>query len=120
MKFVRKDYQQQKVSFSNSFEVQRINYFTYKVVLSNEIIKQSNNLILFQSYSPGWIAFTNGKFLDHVLINSWANGWKINSEAMKQSSNVLLIFWPQYLEFVGFILLVTVFLRILLIKEKHD
>jgi hypothetical protein len=50
MKFVRKDYRQQKVDFSNSFEAKRINYFTYKVVLSNEAMKQSNNITLFQSY----------------------------------------------------------------------
>ncbi len=115
MKFVRKDYQQQKVNFSNSFEAKRINYFTYKVVLSNEAMKQSNNITLFQSYSPGWIAFTNGKLLNHVLINNWANGWQLDDELTPNPySLVTIIFWPQYLEFLGFGLLILVFTLIML------
>ncbi|VVA43461.1 conserved membrane hypothetical protein [Candidatus Roizmanbacteria bacterium] len=82
-------------------------------------LEQVNNdsiIYLSQSYNPGWIAFTNGKILDHVLVNDWANGWKIDG----QTSKVTIIFWPQYLEFLGFALLAITFLSILLIKEKHE
>ena len=102
------------VGFSNNYEVEKINYFTYKIKSNNMTIKQYNNIILFQSYDPGWIAFSNGKLLNHVLINNWANGWQINNETMKQSNNeiICIIFWPQYLEFLGFELLIIVFILI--------
>lgn len=53
--------------------------------------------------------FLFGKELkDHVLVNNWANGWEIG-ENMEAGSlkleNVVLIFWPQYLEWIGFGLL---------------
>ena len=82
-------------------------------------LEQVNNdsiIYLSQSYNPGWIAFTNGKILDHVLVNDWANGWKIDG----QTSKVTIIFWPQYLEFLGFALLAITFLSILLIKENMN
>lgn len=116
MKFIRNDYRPQKIDFDNRFEAKKINYFTYKIILNNETMKQSNNLILFQSYSPGWVAFTNGKLLNHVLINNWANGWLLNNEVTKESSNgiIYIIFWPQYLEFLGFGLLILVFTLLML------
>jgi len=48
--------------------------------------------------------------------------WLVNSEnkadlTTNHQSLVTIIFWPQYLEFLGFILLGGTFLRILLIKE---
>ncbi len=119
VKFINKN---QSILLSNSlssFEAKKINYFTYKVLLNNET-PLLNNLILYQSYDPGWIAFANGKILPHVLINNWANGWLINNETMKQSNNgtILIIFWPQYLEFIGLGLLVSVIIYLLL-KEKY-
>ncbi|MFA6016785.1 MAG: hypothetical protein WC744_01725 [Patescibacteria group bacterium] len=103
------------------FTSKKFNYFTYYVSLNNETMKQFNNLILYQSYSPGWIAISNGKLLKHVLVNNWANGWKLDNKLItNHQSLVTIIFWPQYLEFAGFILLVIVFLRILLISQKHE
>jgi len=96
-------------NYSNDFEVKKINYFTYKVKANSGKI-----VILNQSYDDGWVAFANGKLLDHVLVNNWANGWKLDDQL------ITIIFWPQYLEFAGFILLALAFLRILLIKKKHD
>ena len=122
MKFVRKDFDKLETIFSDNFEANKLNYFTYKVVFNKETMKQSNNLILSQSYSPGWVAFSNGKLLNHVLVNNWANGWKlvasdqwlVNSE---KKSIVTIIFWPQYLEFVGFGLMIIAFIYIL--KLRH-
>jgi len=115
-KFVKNNLTLTMPDFPLNFEAKKINYSTYKVVINNETMKQSNNLILYQSYDSGWIAFANGKHLDHVLVNNWANGWKIDD----QTNNITIIFWPQYLEFLGFALLVIAFLRILLIKDKHE
>ena len=123
MKFVRKDFDKLETIFSDNFEANKLNYFTYKVVFNKETMKQSNNLILSQSYSPGWVAFSNGKLLNHVLVNNWANGWKlvdsdqwlVNSE---KKSIVTIIFWPQFLEFLGFGLMIVAF--IFVIKYKHE
>jgi hypothetical protein len=78
----------------------------------------SNDSILYlsQSYNPGWIAFADTKKLDHVLVNNWANGWRL-PESTANTTKVVIIFWPQYLEFLGFILLAVAALRILSIKK---
>jgi hypothetical protein len=79
---------------------------------------------LSQSYHPGWIAIASGKILPHVKVNNWANGWILDDKNDNLGSKVYdpesitIIFLPQYLEFLGFILLAGVFLRILFIKEK--
>jgi hypothetical protein len=73
-------------------------------------------LLLRQSYHPGWTAYQDGKELtDHILIDNWANGWKLDNPGNK---NIVMIFWPQYLEYVGFGLLIMNFVFILLIRER--
>jgi hypothetical protein len=72
-------------------------------------------LVLPQSFSPGWMAFYfenhQIKFLNnHILVNNWANGWQINNLF---GQIVYLFFWPQLLEFIGFILLLGTFFYIL-------
>ncbi len=70
--------------------------------------------VLRQSYHPGWIAYQDGKKLkNHVLVNNWANGWELEGEGA-----VTVVFWPQYLEFVGFGLLVISFLLIIMMRSK--
>lgn len=78
-------------------------------------------MVLSQSYENGWKAYEvkNNNFLtntfpfilgrevkDHVLVNNWANGW-ILPEASK-SSRVIMVFLPQYLEYLGFLILLLV------------
>ena len=121
MKFVRNEFNKTNVKFTKDFDVKKPNYFTYKVTINPSTSLRTSNLILFQSYSPGWVAFQNGKLLDHVLINNWANGWRIDDQLVTSHQQlVAIVFWPQYLEFAGFILLAIAFLRILLIKQKHE
>lgn len=91
----------EKIYNNQSFENKKIYYFS-------------------QSYHPGWIAFSNGKLLPHVLVNNWANGWIIPEDQQNNAQTIKIIFWPQYLEFLGFILLVVSFFAILKIKEKHE
>jgi len=83
----------------------------YQVIFpNNSLIKAKVNsvpnstLILNQSYSSGWLAISNGKILPHVLVNNWANGWELNSI---NNQTIYIIFWPQLLEFIGFILLLS-------------
>jgi hypothetical protein len=122
MKLVKKGFNKSKVGFSNDFEVKKINYFTYQIQLNNITKEQYNNIILFQSYNLGWMAIADGKILPHVLVNNWANGWQIDESTMKQSSNgtILIIFWPQYLEFAGFGLLIITLIYILRLPQPLD
>jgi len=78
-------------------------------------IQDSNKNIYYfsQSYHPGWLAFYQGKLLPHVLVNNWANGWLIPVESQKSIKSIKIVFWPQYLEFLGFALLIIAFLIIL-------
>jgi hypothetical protein len=114
--------------FSLSFEAQKKNYYTYSVTLENSNIQ---TIILNQSFHPGWKAYIlpknsfslllpflfNKELPHHVMINNWANGWNIPKT--ESSSSVLLIFLPQYLEYIGFvILLITLSFSFILIKKE--
>jgi hypothetical protein len=43
--------------------------------------------------------------LDHVKVNSWANGWFV-PEGQQMT---VIIYWPQYLEYFGLLVLVFTF-----------
>jgi len=70
----------------------------------------SSTIVLSQAYHPGWTAFMLGtgdwklEALDHVLINNWANGWKLDPKTLllSNSKTLYILFWPQLLEFLGF------------------
>lgn len=68
--------------------------------------------------------FLFGKELkNHVLVNNWANGWFIDSEKLKvKSEKLVVIFWPQYLEYLGFAILfgtlIWIFLPVIKTKIK--
>jgi len=80
-------------------------------------------IVYSQSFDSGWKAYEVKSWLDtvfpfifgkeikqHVLVNNWANGWIINSEKLKvKSEKLVIIFWPQYLEYLGFALLIGTF-----------
>ena len=92
-----------------------------------------------QSYDAGWIAVTPTSSFpffksagNHVLVNNWENGWVLPKEVInnppsrkatdgrstqisnKEISNgdttIILFFWPQILEWIGFALLPLPFL----------
>ncbi|MGA2967631.1 MAG: hypothetical protein ABSD69_00450 [Candidatus Levyibacteriota bacterium] len=100
-------------------------------------ITPANNspIILSQSFNPGWKAYAinslnfwseNFPFLfgnevkNHVLVNNWENGWILSN---KEQSNLVIVYLPQYLEYLGFIILllpiIVVFLRILASKRPR-
>jgi hypothetical protein len=78
-------------------DVKKYGTWGYKVETNG-----SGLLELGQGYEKGWIGLTKYdsgiKVLDHVKVNSWANGW------MVESSTVYLYYWPQALEWGGGIL----------------
>jgi hypothetical protein len=104
---------------------------TYKYDLK---VKGSGVLALSQGYDKGWIALTNFQFpftdfqiLPHVKVNSWANGWivgdnqcpKSNDQSKIVSCKLKIVFWPQYLEFLGFGILIS-FLLIISLKNRFQ
>lgn len=76
-------------------------------------------LALSQGYDDGWMAISGGKLLPHVKVNGWENGWIIGDSQLetRDSSNnslvasrdplssVFIVYWPQYLEWGGLLLL---------------
>lgn len=96
------------------------------------LIKGANNtnpssIILSQSFNPGWKAYRINKLnllseafpfifgdeiKEHVLVNNWENGWIL--DANKTHYNIEIIYLPQYLEYLGFIILfIPIFLVLL-------
>ncbi len=59
-------------------------------------------LTLNQSFDPGWKAFDANRteLQDHILVNNWANGWRLTGD----NRSVIIIFLPQLLEYLGFLL----------------
>lgn len=101
-----------------------VNYFTYLV--EPKIINNNQYLYLSQGFDKDWRAYfvNNSGFLntsfpflfgreikEHVLINNWANGWELSPG----NHNIVIVFWPQYLEFIGFGLLILTFFGIFLL-----
>lgn len=106
MVFINKNSPPQKAVLNQNFTAKKYTYFLYEV---SPGFKDSY-IILNQAFHSGWMAFslTNGRQIkDHILINNWANGWKINSNDGK----IIIIFLPQLLEFFGFgILTITIYI----------
>lgn len=72
-----------------------------------------------QSFDSGWKAYMVGgnnwltdifpfffgkEIKEHVLVNNWANGWILDNPESKKSRFVI-IYWPQYLEYLGLLIL---------------
>lgn len=112
------------------------NYFYSAKVSGN----QQTVLMLSEAYDGGWIAWDTShgfKLLKHVKLNSWANGWIIegvagqrgkdatdvtNNQATNQLSNqqtIVILFWPQLLEFLGLGMLVVMLLVLAIRVRRH-
>ncbi|MBI3985077.1 MAG: hypothetical protein HY344_04050 [Candidatus Levybacteria bacterium] len=96
-------------------------------------------LILSQGFDKGWGAyeidksdskidsflsqnlpfFFGKKIKDHILVNNWENGWVIDAKE-KQDKDLVIIFVPQYFQFLGFGLILAsgIFLSAYLFKAK--
>jgi len=87
------------------------------ITVSKPEFNPFNLYILNEAYDPGWVALCGvGKCdAEHVKVNNWANGWVFEKSV---PNHVKVIFWPQYLEYLGFILLVFSFVISFRYKEK--
>jgi len=101
-------------------EVRQYGIFAYKIDV------QGSGLIqLGQSYDSGWIGFslTNTKLqiLNHVKVDSWANGWIVPASIESQVSSIYLVYWPQLLEWGGAVLgLAALFVSILIRNRRKS
>lgn len=115
---------------------------TSNLVLSNtkkvnngyltDIVAGSGLVVLPQGYEDGWVGylvakdakfarllpFLFGTKLAHVKVNSWSNGFIIPDNPEGGEVQLVVFYWPQYLEYFGFgILLAT--LLVLVVKRKQ-
>lgn len=58
--------------------------------------KNAGLLRLSQGYDEGWVS----PWLQHVKVDGWANGWMVPG-----SVTIVIFYWPQLLEYLGFGLL---------------
>ncbi len=83
---------------------------------------QKQWLVFSQSFDPAWIGVRRNnmfdfKLLPHAKYNGWANAW----DTPAGSQSVILFYWPQFLEFIGFGSIIGVFfsLSIPLVLQKR-
>ncbi len=72
-------------------EVRKTGTWLYRVKAEG-----SGLLKLSQGYDDGWVS----PGLTHVKVDGWANGWII-----PQSGEATIFYWPQLLEYLGFVIL---------------
>ena len=97
------------------------NYLASQIDVSG-VRKELKVLHNGSAFNDGWIAFqlqiSNFKFQilkDHVLVNNWENGWVLSNQSTDiggqdlktENRQLITIFWPQYLEYLGFLLLLA-------------
>lgn len=123
---INNNYQEKNTKYYDSFNSKKKNYYTYDINIEPST---PGILTLYQTYDSGWKAyemksplsktfpFLFGKQLkEHVLVNNWANGWVVNDKV--DINDVKIIFWPQYLEYLGFLFLIFSFVWMIFWKKK--
>lgn len=72
-------------------EVKKYGTWLYRVK-----VEGSGLLKLSQGYDEGWVSIG----LEHVKVDGWANGWMIPTSGL-----ATIFYWPQLLEYLGFVIL---------------
>ncbi|MFH0863513.1 MAG: hypothetical protein V1858_00280 [Candidatus Gottesmanbacteria bacterium] len=103
-------------------------------IYPQEISDKNNTLVLSQSFHSGWLAFILDKKLphflsplfgqkidNHVLVNNWENGWQLDGLTINKGQKIVIFFWPQFLEYAGFLLLLGFFgyFVVIYLKQKN-
>lgn len=112
----------------------------YQITTENyQSIENNQTLVLSQSFDEGWKVYqiTNDWFLDswymkllipffqpeiknHVLVNNWENGWQLQSTITDKQLTIVIVYLPQYLQCLGYMLLIGGFIySILGDKDKN-
>ncbi len=82
-----------------------------------EIQRPTSNIKRFINTFFPFIFCTEVK--EHVLVNNWANGWNITCNVERMPCNVVIIFIPQYLEYIGFLIVGLTFVYIVKYKKYN-
>ncbi|MBI3485354.1 hypothetical protein HY025_00250 [Candidatus Daviesbacteria bacterium] len=99
----KNDYRVEQLAINNQ---KQILPGLYSLNLSKTSSKPSL-LVFNQAFGKGWIAI----FGQHVLVNSFANGWLIDSKLNRATE--LIFYLPNLLEVLGFIFLVFTFISLI-------
>ena len=98
----------------NNIQIVKQNKFANYQYSAEIKARNEGMLVLNQAYEKGWIGFAfsnNGVFiLEHTNYDNWSNAWIVP----KGEYAIFIFFWPQWLSFIGFILLLFFPIRILL------
>jgi len=107
---------------ASHLRVKHPNPAAYEVKVK-EPIAENTTLVLSQAFHEGWKAYEvssikysvfreffapilGKEIKEHVVVNNWGNGWMLQDNRMtgisEQSRTIVLVFWPQYLEYAGF------------------
>lgn len=101
-----------KTSVPNSGEYLSLS-FTYDKGWQAYAFKNDNPISNLINYS---LPFITGNRLDKkVLVDNWSNGWKID----KSGNYILIVYLPQYLEYLGLALTTGTLLILIIISFKE-
>lgn len=113
--------------FPNSTSVEHPNPSEY--FIKNSALNTNDGksvIVLSESFNSGWKAYQSsntifpffGKELkDHVVVNNWSNGWLLNNQMIDDKSSIIIVYLPQYLEYLGFLILLIVPIYLLRLKN---
>lgn len=128
----------QIISINNiASNISHPNESLYYMNLKNEI-KPDTILILSQSFNSGWTAYKvaktdsfvrkflnsylpfifGSKIKNHVMVNNWSNGWIIEEKIDSSKQSIVIVYMPQYFEYLGFVIIFIIFINLLLNLKK--
>jgi hypothetical protein len=111
-----------------------LTHSTYSSTVSIPESTATRFLTLSQAYDEAWEAYAfptdkltvldrilpfigGGKLSGHTEANNWENAWVLGGNNAKQT--VVFMFWPQYLQYFGYLFLGGVFLFIFFTTPKN-
>jgi len=117
-------------------EINHPNPAVYEIEMKQPI-GGNETLVLSQAYHEGWSAYANSKLktqnsklwkifpflfgeeLEHVKVNNWENGWSLPASSYNLTPNsYVIIFWPQWLQWFGFSLLISCLMFVFFKKKS--
>lgn len=91
---------------TSKMEIESVKQIFPGAMILNIVNEQNPGLLtLNRSFEEGWF----GSSGEHVKVDGWANGWLINKVGEQK---VYIFYWPQLLEWGGFILMIGTFLYV--------